>query len=750
MDEFDIQYTTMADDAIDCATMLAEERNHAFVTPEHLLYELIVQEPFVTAIDWSGMDAGALEKGLTERLSLMPIKAANAKSVMSFQMLELLDEARKIALQADAAEIDVPKLVKALLSLKDSWAAYLLQNMAGPGMAELIANLISAYQEKGENEGFDYDYAQGADSAMQGKPEAVKWKQYVTCVNDRVADHNPLIGREAELQRTMQVLCRKDKNNPLHLGEPGVGKTSIVYGLADRIERGEVPESLRGCRIYQVDMGTLLAGTQYRGDFEARLTAIMRGVEKEGNAIVYIDEIHGIVGAGRTGDGSVDAANILKPFLEGGKVRFIGSTTHEEYTRQLTRSKGMIRRFQVIDIQEPSIDETIQIIQALKPQYEAFHGVNYDDDAIALAVRASAKHITDRFLPDKAIDLIDEAGAYLKMQEHADDAATPRVDSDLIAQVLARVARVDALQVRDDDTQRLASLRERITSTVFGQDKAVDSVVEAVQMAKAGLGDDNKPLASLLFVGPTGVGKTEVAKTLARELGVKLVRFDMSEYAEKHTVAKFIGAPSGYVGYDDGGLLTDAVRRNPDCVLLFDEIEKAHPDIFDILLQVMDYAVLTDNKGRKAHFHNVVLIMTSNAGAQWAAQATVGFASQVTTGSAMLTQVKKTFKPEFINRLSGVVVFNDMSRDMASLILDKKLRELEAKLADKQVTMHLSDAARNHLLDEGFSRQYGAREMDRVISQQLKTLLMREILFGKLGNGGDAYVDCVDDKLVLS
>ena len=328
--------------------------------------------------------------------------------------------------------------------------------------------------------------------------------------------------------------------------------------------------------------------------------------------------------------------------------------------------------------------------------------------------------------------------------------ATPRVDSDLIAQVLARVARVDALQVRDDDTQRLASLRERITSTVFGQDKAVDSVVEAVQMAKAGLGDDNKPLASLLFVGPTGVGKTEVAKTLARELGVKLVRFDMSEYAEKHTVAKFIGAPSGYVGYDDGGLLTDAVRRNPDCVLLFDEIEKAHPDIFDILLQVMDYAVLTDNKGRKAHFHNVVLIMTSNAGAQWAAQATVGFASQVTTGSAMLTQVKKTFKPEFINRLSGVVVFNDMSRDMASLILDKKLRELEAKLADKQVTMHLSDAARNHLLDEGFSRQYGAREMDRVISQQLKTLLMREILFGKLGNGGDAHVDCVDDKLVLS
>ena len=427
---------------------------------------------------------------------------------------------------------------------------------------------------------------------------------------------------------------------------------------------------------------------------------------------------------------------MLKPYLEGGDIRFIGSTTYEEYNRNLTKSKGMIRRFQTIDILEPSIDEAIGIVRALKPQYEAFHGVKYDDEALEFAVRMSAKHITDRYLPDKAIDLMDEAGAYLQMGKVSKDDHI--VDRELIAQVLARVAKVDALAVKDDDTERLDTLQSCITAKIYGQDRAVTAVVEAVQLAKAGLTDDDKPLASLLFVGPTGVGKTEVARVLARELGVELVRFDMSEYQEKHTVAKLIGSPAGYVGYDDGGLLTDAVRRSPDCVLLLDEIEKAHSDVFDILLQVMDYGTLTDNKGRKAYFRNVILIMTSNAGAQFARQASVGFASTVTTGEAMLAQVKKTFKPEFVNRLSEIVVFADMDRHMASLILNKKLKELQVKLTAKNVKLKLTAKAREQLIDMGFSARYGGREVDRVIQAQVKSRLMREMLFGSLKQGGTA------------
>ena len=568
----------------------------------------------------------------------------------------------------------------------------------------------------------------------------------MTCINDHLAEHNPLIGREAELERTIEVLCRRDKNNPLHLGEPGVGKTSIVYGLAARIEQGNVPDRLKGAKIYQLDMGALVAGTQYRGDFEDRLKRVLRGVTAEKGAILYIDEMHNIVGAGRTGEGAMDASNMMKPYLEGGELRFIGSSTYDEYNRHLTRSKGMIRRFQTIDIAEPTVDEAINIIKALKEHYEEYHGVTYDDEAIDFAVKASAKHITDRYLPDKAIDLIDEAGAYLVA--HGSNSTV--VDKTLIASVLARISKVDALAVKDDDTERLETIEERIKNKIYGQDSAVKAVVEAVQMSKAGLTDESKPLASLLFVGPTGVGKTEVARVLAREMGVELVRFDMSEYVEKHTVAKLIGSPAGYVGYEDGGLLTDAVRRAPDCVLLLDEIEKAHDDIFNILLQVMDYGVLTDNKGRKAYFRNVVLIMTSNAGAQFASQASVGFASTMTAGKAMLQQVKKTFKPEFVNRLSGIVVFNDMDDHMARLILDKKLRELDERLATRKVTVTLTEKAHLLLMREGYSRQYGAREMDRAIQLHLKSLLMREILFGSLKNGGHATVTASDNKLILA
>ena len=578
--------------------------------------------------------------------------------------------------------------------------------------------------------------------------EEIDWHELVSCMNDTANSHNPLVGRDAELERTIQVLCRKDKNNPLHVGEPGVGKTAMVYGLAQRIVKGNVPRRLKGCRIYLADMGTLVAGTQFRGDFEKRLKSILDGATEEGNAIIYIDEIHNLVGAGKTNDGSLDASNIVKPYLESGEVRFIGSTTYEEYNKYFANSRGLVRRFQQIDIKEPSVEETVAILKKLKNGYEEFHDIRYKAGVIEHAVQMSARYITDRCLPDKAIDLIDEAGAYREI--HPDEKNTKTVDKKLIDDILTRICKIDASALKSDNNKLLADLRSRITAKIYGQDNAVEDVVKAVETAKAGLGDDTKPLASLLFVGPTGVGKTEVAKVLAQELGVSLVRFDMSEYTEKHTVAKLIGAPAGYVGYEEGGLLTDAIRKTPNCVLLLDEIEKAHSDIYNILLQVMDYASLTDNKGRKADFRNVVLIMTSNAGAQYARQAGIGFNSHVTAGEEMMKQVKKTFKPEFINRLSAIAVFNDMDEHMARLILKKKLNELKEKLSRRNVTFKLTEAAEEHLLKKGFTREYGAREIERVVANELKPLLVSEILYGKLKRGGNVMMDYTDGKMKLT
>ena len=476
----------------------------------------------------------------------------------------------------------------------------------------------------------------------------------------------------------------------------------------------------------------------------------MEGASKFSAPIIYIDEIHNIVGAGKI-EGSLDASNILKPYMEKGDIRFIGSTTYEEFNKYFSKSQGIMRRFQQIDIDEPSTEETVKIIRGLLPRYEAFHNVTYTDEAVEYAITASAKYINDRFLPDKAIDVIDESGAYRELHPEKGRCKKQTVSKALVAEIIAKMCKVDTMAVQNnDDNDRMATLRERIESQIYGQQEAVTQVVEAVQMARAGLLDDNKPLASLLFVGPTGVGKTEVSRVLAKEMGIELVRFDMSEYTEKHTVAKLIGSPAGYVGYEDGGLLTDAIRKSPNCVLLLDEIEKAHPDIYNILLQVMDYARLTDNRGRKADFRNVVVIMTSNAGAQYAAQAAIGFGGGITAGQAMLKQVKKTFKPEFINRLSGIVVFNEMDRHMAELILDKKLRQLQEKLTARGVTMTLSSAARDLLLQQGFTRDHGAREMDRVIATTLKPLLSREILYGKLQKGGNVTVDAKEGEILLS
>jgi len=543
------------------------------------------------------------------------------------------------------------------------------------------------------------------------------------------------------------VLCRAEKNNPLHVGEPGVGKTALVFGLAKLINENQVPDRLKGARIYGMDIGQMLAGSQYRGDFEKRIKMVMDGAAKEGNVIIYIDEIHNMIGAGRGSDGGPDASNMLKQYLEAGDIRFIGSTTYEEYNRYMAKSKGIVRRFQQIDIKEPSVDEAIKILEGLQHKYNIYHGVTYRKDALEYAVRASDKYISNRFLPDKAIDLMDEAGAYLEV--HPANRQRSYVTKAVIQQILTKVCKIDAAAIKDEDNSALASLRQRMLDKIYGQDTAVDKVVEAVMMAKAGLIDDDKPMASLLFVGPTGVGKTEVARVLARELGIELVRFDMSEYTEKHAVAKLIGSPAGYVGYEDGGQLTDAIRKTPNCVLLLDEIEKAHSDIYNILLQVMDYARLTDNKGQKADFRNVILIMTSNAGAQYASQANIGFAGNVSRGQAMLAQVKKTFRPEFINRLSDTVVFHDMDRHMAELILDKKLAQLADKLSAKGVSIELTPQTREQLLKWGFTKEYGAREMDRVIGNRLKPVLMKALLFGKLKKGGKAVVKLEGKELVI-
>ena len=773
MEQKKITFNRDLNKAMKYASQKALVENSDFITPEHLLYGMMTL-PQMQDLMWSCNEAFDLDDFLDEldehieESTKDDSQGAKPNDICepSFQLQQVFTDAVRQAIMAERKAIDMPMAINAILCLENSWAAYLLRKHANVEDFEIMTATEIHFHERSTGvEEDDDQYSNGEgdnpfglfddddedllfgdeDDFSSPSHKNDKWKKYVTCINEHLAEKNPLIGREKELDRTIQVLCRKDKNNPLHIGEPGVGKTALVYGVARRIEEGKVPDRLKGCNIYQLDMGTLLAGTRFRGDMEQRLKQIMEGVTSEAHCIIYLDEIHNIVGAGKGAEGGSDVSDLLKPYLDDDRIRVIGATTYTEYNKNFTRSVGMIRRFQTIDVEEPSIDEAIHILKSLKPIYEKYHHVKYDAAAIEYAVTSSAKFITDRFLPDKAIDIIDEAGAQAEMEGKK----YKKIGKKQIAEVLAKVAKIDALAIKQDDNKNLASLESRMKDVIYGQDRAIQTVVEAVQLSKAGLTDENKPLASLLFVGPTGVGKTEVAKMLAQELGVKLVRFDMSEYVEKHTVAKLIGAPAGYVGYDDGGLLTDAVRKSPDCVLLLDEIEKAHSDIFNILLQVMDYGVLTDSKGRKAHFKNVILIMTSNAGAQYASQASVGFASTASAGSAMLKQVKHTFKPEFINRLNEIVVFNDMDEQMAKLILGKKLRELNAKLAAKSVSIALTDEAHQHLLKSGYSKEYGEREMDRVIQQQLKTMLMREILFGKLKKGGEATVDLQNGTLTI-
>lgn len=605
--------------------------------------------------------------------------------------------------------------------------------------------------EGGKRQGA-YAGSRGGSSGSNGSasnPTAGKLPKeiqlYAPCLNYTLKDINPLIGREVELERTIQILCRKDKNNPLHIGEPGVGKTAITYGLVELLRQNKVPAPLQGAKIFALDLGSLLAGTQYRGDFEKRLKKLLTLIGKEQKPIIYIDEIHNLAGAGAVGEGSFDASNLLKPYLAEGKIRFIGATTYEEYKKYFEKNKSLVRRFQNVEITEPTEAETVTILEGLKSHYEKYHGVQFDQEVIAYAVAMSSKLIHERYLPDKAIDLIDEAGAYRKL--HPISAEIQTVDKKVIDEVLTKICRVPIETVQTENVSNLANLEERLKAQVFGQEEAISQVVNAVKFSKAGLLEENKPLASLLFVGPTGVGKTEIARRLAQELGIKLLRFDMSEYEEKHTVAKLIGSPAGYVGYEEGGLLTEAVRKNPSAVLLLDEIEKAHNDIYNILLQVMDYATLTDNQGRKADFRNIILIMTSNAGASQLGKKSIGFAE---TGynshnqGVIMDAVARTFQPEFRNRLNKIVVFNSMNPAMGQLVVEKKLKELADQLLLKNISFTADEAAKALICAQGISQQFGAREVDRIIRNQIKPLFVDEILFGALKDGGSLQLTAVD------
>ena len=733
----------------------AENEGYEFITPEMILLLLLTNSTILLSFNECGISDSLLISDLTDYISNNVEKTFAKHPPFSAGADLLLQNAVATAINSGNKQVLPRHLLYSFWSLTDSYAVYFIEKQ-GVNKVDLF-RAIAEREEFQESLSIDIDSAGNDEksklpddaagtSDKRSKGSDSDWKSCAPCLNDTLTDENPLIGRTAELDRTIQILCRKDKNNPLHIGEPGVGKTAITYGLVRLIREGNVPAPLKDAKVFALDLGSLLAGTQFRGEFEKRFKQVLSNISKEKSPIIYIDEIHNIAGAGAVGEGSFDASNMLKPYLSDGHIRFIGATTFEEYKKHFEKNKSMVRRFQNVEVKEPSTDETVRILEGLKGRYESFHGITYEDGVLEYAAEMSRKYINDRFLPDKAIDLIDEAGAYRKL--HPVKPMT--VDRDVINQVLTTICRVPVESVVTDDAGGLAGLEERLKGRIFGQDEAVSQVVNAVKFSKAGLQEDNKPLASLLFVGPTGVGKTEIARSLAEELGVKLIRFDMSEYGEKHTVAKLIGSPAGYVGYEDGGLLTEAVRKSPSAVLLLDEIEKAHSDIYNVLLQVMDYATLTDNQGRKADFRNIIVIMTSNAGASRIGKSTIGFHSSSLNQGVIMEAVKQTFQPEFRNRLNKIVVFNGMDEPMAERIVDKKLKELGSMLAEKGIVFTADESARSLIKKKGISQEFGAREADRVIRNEVKPLFVDEMLFGKLKNGGTLALTAKGEEFAIT
>ncbi len=714
-------------------------RQHEFLTLEHLLYSYTVDDFGQSLLQGCGIDIESLRKQLvqffTDHLDINPrpeheiVQTVSVQRAMQRAILHIQSSGKSLVQAGD--------FLAAMLEEEDAFAVYYLkaQGLTRLAVLEYISHQLPDAGGSGEGE--------TKDASKQSALEKYTVDLVARAREGRI---DPLIGRDEELKRTLQVLARRKKNNPIFVGDPGVGKTAVAEGLALKIARGEVPEQFAETRIFALDMGSLLAGTKYRGDFEARLKGIISELKDMDGAILCIDEIHTIVGAGSTSGGSMDASNILKPVLASGELRCVGSTTYEEYKNHFEKDRALSRRFQKIDIVEPSLAESEKILMGLKPYYEEFHGVKYQPSAIAAAVELSARHINDRFLPDKAIDVIDEAGAIFVLSgEKNRRKSVTRRD---IEEVVARIARIPSARVSSSDRDRLARLEDDLGNQVFGQKEAVEMLAQAIKRSRAGLGNAERPLGSFLLTGPTGVGKTELAKQLALCLGVSFVRFDMSEYMEKHAVARLIGAPPGYVGFEQGGLLTDAIRKTPHCVLLLDEIEKAHMDMFSILLQVMDHATLTDNNGRKSDFRNVVLLMTSNAGAREMSGNAIGFKAGMEEDRALrgVGAIEKLFSPEFRNRLDAIIPFHSLTQEIMEKIVDKFMGELCAQLAVKNVTLELSPEARSWLARKGFDPAFGARPLGRLIQKEVKDVLADQILFGELVAGGSVRIGLKDTQ----
>ena len=726
--------------SLNMAFARAREHRHEFMTVEHLLLALLSNPSAREALEACSVDLVALRQELEafieQTTPVLPASEEERDTQPTLSFQRVLQRAVFHVQSSGRSEVTGANVLVAIFSEQESQAAYLLRKHEVSRLD--VVNFISHGTRKDEP-------SQSSDAGSQPNTEEQaggeeRMENFTTNLNQlaRVGGIDPLIGRDKELERAIQVLCRRRKNNPLLVGESGVGKTAIAEGLAWRIVQGDVPEVMADCTIYSLDIGSLLAGTKYRGDFEKRFKALLKQLEQDTNSILFIDEIHTIIGAGAASGGQVDAANLIKPLLSGGKIRVIGSTTYQEFSNIFEKDRALARRFQKIDITEPSVDETVQIINGLKPKYEAHHDVRYTAKAVRAAVELAVKYINDRHLPDKAIDVIDEAGARARLMPVSKRKKTVNVAD--IESVVARIARIPEKSVSRSDRDTLKSLGERLKMLVFGQDKAIEALTEAIKMSRAGLGQDHKPVGSFLFAGPTGVGKTEVTVQLSKALGIELLRFDMSEYMERHTVSRLIGAPPGYVGFDQGGLLTDAVIKHPHAVLLLDEIEKAHPDVFNLLLQVMDNGTLTDNNGRKADFRNVVLVMTTNAGVRETERKSIGLIHQDNSTDAM-EEIKKIFTPEFRNRLDNIIWFDHLSTEVIHQVVDKFIVELQVQLDQKGVSLEVSQEARDWLADKGYDRAMGARPMARVIQDNLKKPLANELLFGKLVDGGQVTVD---------
>ncbi|HEX2640068.1 MAG TPA: ATP-dependent Clp protease ATP-binding subunit ClpA [Pyrinomonadaceae bacterium] len=733
--------TRELEETLSYAVDQAVSRRHEYVTLEHLLYALLEDSSARDILFNCGADleevARALEEYFDNVLEKMPEKSSQMPELTStFQ-----STIQYAVLQAEGsgqAAVNGGNILAALYQAEQSYAVYLLlqQGVTRLDILNYIAHGISKVESgEGLPDGLDEDELEGGPQTRKNPLESFTTELVARAREGQI---DPIVGRTAEIERTIQVLCRRKKNNPLYVGEPGVGKTALAEGLALKISEGDVPEVLKDAKVFALDMGAVLAGTRYRGDFEQRFKAIINELKKQDNAILFIDEIHTIVGAGSVQGGSMDASNILKPALAAGELRCIGSTTFSEYKAAFERDRALARRFQKIEINEPTVHETYEILQGLKKFYEKHHGVRYTDEALKTASELAGKYINDRFLPDKAIDVIDEVGASVKLLP--EEKRPKSVSVQMVENTIARMAKIPPQTVVADEKERLRSLRDDLKKVIFGQDEAIDRVVDAIQISRAGIGHETKPVGSFLFSGPTGVGKTEVSKQLAEVLGVEFIRFDMSEYAEPHTVSRLIGAPPGYVGFDQGGLLTDAIMRTPHAVLVLDEIEKAHPNLFNLLLQVMDSATLTDNNGKKADFRNVILIMTTNAGAKELSSGGVGFRNSAATKGSAKGAIERTFSPEFRNRLDAWVAFKSLDLDIIKLIVDKFVNELNGQLAEKRVIVRLSDGAREWLAKNGFDARYGARPMSRLIHEKIKQPLAHEILFGKLTDGGTAEV----------